>query len=326
MSLDKKPLLVILGPTATSKTDLALSLARKFNGELVSCDSRQVYKGLDIGTGKMPLNGRLKIEDRRWIVDGIPIHMYDVVYPKRQYSVARFAKDAGRIVEDIYTREKLPILVGGTGLYIKALVEGLSNLSFPVDLNLRKKLSEFSKENLQVTLKKISPERWKKMNYSDRQNPRRLIRAIELATSSRRSPFGHLRGGPASYETLKIGLTAARETLYKKADERVVTRINHGMIDEAKKLHDKGLSFKRMKQLGLEYGILAHYLTGGIKKTELIKALQVKIHGYIRRQLTWFKKEKNVYWFDIIDKQYSDKIEKMVSIWYDSFRTHATKN
>ncbi len=311
-------LLVILGPTATGKTDLALKLAKRFNGELVSCDSRQVYRGLDIGTGKMPSAGRWKIEDGRWIVNGIPIHMYDVVDPKDQYNVARFAKDARGIIEDIYTRKKLPILVGGTGLYIKAIVEGLSNLGVLVNLDLRKKLEKLSKADLQIKLQKISPEKWDKMNYSDRQNPRRLIRAIELEISPRRSPFGHLRGGLMSYDTLKIGLTAPRKILYRRADERVNSRIKQGMINEAKTLRMNGLSLKRMKQLGLEYGVLADYLEGEIDSPSLFaRRLASKIHGYARRQTTWFKKEKQVFWFDITEREYIHKIEKLIRRWYD---------
>src|SRR3989344_1102266 len=210
MFLNKKQLLVILGPTATGKTDLAISLAKKFNGELVSCDSRQVYMGLDIGTGKLP-GGRWKMEDGKWIVNGISIHLYDVVDPKTQYSVAHFVKDAGRVIENIRKRGKLPIIVGGTGLYLKALLYGLSNLAVPADKSLRKKLEKLSREDLQIKLQKISPEKWKSLNYSDRQNPRRLVRAIELEISSRRSPFDHLRGDLADYEVLKIGLTAPRE-------------------------------------------------------------------------------------------------------------------
>lgn len=305
-------LLVILGPTATGKTDLALKLAKKFNGELVSCDSRQVYRSLDIGTGKMPSKkSKLIKQDGQWIINGINVWMYDVVNPKRQYNVARFAKDAERIVADIYKRKKLPILVGGTGLYIKAIVEGLSNLSLPVNLDLRKKLEKLSKADLQIKLQKISPEKWDKMNYSDRQNPRRLIRAIELAGTQSTKVIGQ------NYDTLKIGLTAPREILYLRIDESVLSRINQGMLEETKKLQSNGLSVRRMKQLGLEYGVMADYLSGNVNKDQLIKIMQEKIHGFARRQLTWFKKAKDVFWFDITEREYTHKIEKLIGKWYD---------
>ncbi len=329
--------LVILGPTSTGKTDLALLLAKKFNGELVACDSRQVYKGLDIGTGKMP-SGKWKVEDGRWKkgkgwweIDGTKIWMYDVVNTRKQYTVYDYVKDAGMVVEDIRKRGKLPIIVGGTGLYLKALLEGLPNLTIKMNPKLRKKLSKLSLQQLQERLKEISPKKWGSMNSSDRQNPRRLVRAIEIVLTdftseeslraswvSNGDQFA-LRAEPirGSLETLKIGLTAPREILYQRIDERVTERVNQDMIEEAKKLHRADLTFRRMRQFGLEYGILADYLEGKIPdQKELIKVLQGKIHGYARRQITWFKKEKGVSWFDITASKFSIKVENLVAKWY----------
>ena len=166
--------LVILGPTATGKTDLALILANKFNGELVSCDSRQIYRGLDIGTGKYP-NSKLQITKSKgfWEIEGIRVWMYDVISPKKQYTVADYVKNADRVIRDIGKRGKLPIVVGGSGLYLKALLEGLPNLAIPIDRNLRKELEILTLEQLQMRLKKLSPERWNLLNDSDRQNKRR---------------------------------------------------------------------------------------------------------------------------------------------------------
>lgn len=319
-----KGMLVILGPTSTGKTDLALQLASKFQGELVSVDSRQVYKGLDIGTGKLP-GQEVKVEKAKgfWEMDEVKVRMYDVANPKRQYTVFDYVKDTGRIINDILRRGKLPIIVGGTGLYLKALLKGLPNLAIPVDKNLRKKLEKFSKEQLQEKLQQISPNKWKSLNESDRQNPRRLVRAIELATMRDKNATAvdlmlTTISADLLADTLKIGLTAPREILYKRIDERVVSRIDQGMLDEAEELHKKGLTFKRMRQLGLEYGILADYMENKIKnKEELIKLLQGKIHGYARRQITWFKKEKEVFWFDITEEGFAEKIEKLVIKWYD---------
>ncbi len=333
-----KKLLVILGPTATGKTDLALKLAKKFNGELISCDSRQVYKGLDIGTGKMPINvnretisNKLEIENLKfkieqgkgyWIINGIRIWMYDVVDPKKQYSVADYIKEAPLAIKQIRAKGKLPIIVGGTGLYLKALLEGLPNLSIPVDQALRKQLQKLSLDKLQEKLQIVSIKGWKKMNQSDRGNTRRLIRAIELSTLS---PIGKSPRtlSLARDDIMKIGLIAPREILYKKVDHRVIERIDQGMIDEAKSLHKNGLTYKRMKQLGLEYGVLADYLEGHItgndlqnKQSLLARRLASKIHGYVRRQLTWFKKEKNTFWFNIAEKNSSVNVEKMIVKWY----------
>ena len=311
------PLLVILGPTATGKTELALRLASLAQGELVSCDSRQIYTGLDIGTGKMPSTGRWKIEDGRWIVNGIPIHLYDVVEPNIQYSVADYVSDANKVISGIEKRGKLPIIVGGTGLYLKALLEGLPNLSIPVNKNLRKSLQKLSKAKLQKKLQETSIDRWKSLNESDRENPRRLVRAIELVLTPPPRSHGYL-GGAA--EILKIGLIAPREVLYKRVDESVLRRIDQGMIDEA-----RTLSLKRLRELGLEYGVLADYLEDKIKtREELLKILQGRIHGYVRRQLTWFKKDKDINWFDITTSDYQERIAKLVSDWYNE--VNETKN
>lgn len=317
--------LIILGPTATGKTDIGLYLAKKFNGELVACDSRQVYKGLDIGTGKLPSDPTYEVKRTgpcrsRWEIDGIKIWMYDVVSPKKQYTVADYVKDASRVVSDITKRGKLPIIVGGTGLYLKALLEGLANLSVPIDKKLRKSLEKLSLNELQKKLQEINSGKWELMNRSDRQNPRRLVRAIELSVvvnSKSRLP----RHFVPRNDVLRIGLTAPRDTLYKSVDLRVSSRINQGMVEEAKRLHKEGLSLKRMKQLGLEYGVLADYLTGVIKgvwgNQGLVKVMQSKIHRFVRRQQTWFKKEKDIEWFDMTDKHYISMVEKLVKRWYD---------
>ncbi len=314
-------LFVILGPTSTGKTDMALNLAKKFNGELVSCDSRQVYKGLDIGTGKMPARYvKVKKDERSWEMDGIKVWMYDVVSPKIQYTVADYVKDASGVIRDIQESGKLPIIVGGTGLYLKALLDGLPNLSVPIDQKLRKGLEHLNLNQLQKKLKEISSKRWGIMNNSDQQNPRRLIRAIELELGKENREVERrlgTQGLTKEFNILKIGLTAKREILYRRSDERVLNRIKLGMIEEAERLKSDGLSFKRMKQLGLEYGVLADFLDGKIKtQEEFAKNLQIKIHGYIKRQSTWFKKEKAVIWFDINKKSLVDEVEKLVGKWY----------
>lgn len=311
-------LLCIVGPTSTGKTDLAIYIAKKLNGEIISADSRQVYKGLDIGTGKMSSEG-LSVTKKQncWEIDGIKIWMYDVVDPNIQYTVSRFVKDANFFLENVVTSGKLPIIVGGTGLYIKAITEGLPNLEVPIDKNLRIKLENLSLLDLQNKLKKISIEKWNSMNYSDQQNPRRLVRAIELYMLKKGIKIK--KKMKSKYDILKIGLTASRGVLYKRSDERVIKRINKGMIDEALSLQEQGMSFQRFKQLGLEYGVLADYLDGKINSKDiLINTLQLKIHGYIRRQQTWFKKEENVHWFNIISKDCFNKIEKNVRKWYDT--------
>lgn len=319
-----KKILVILGPTATGKTDLALDLAQKFNGELISCDSRQVYVGLDIGTGKLP-SGKWKIEDGRWKkekgyweMDGIKIWMYDVCDPKIQFTVKDYVDQASIILEDILKRGKLPIIVGGTGLYLKALLEGLPNLAIPVDERLREELKKLSLEELQMRLQVLSLTKWKNLNESDQKNPRRLIRAIEIVSTnhtSEESLRATIRGGS---KTLKIGLTAPQDLLKKRIFDRLLTRLNQGLTPEARWLHKQGLSYKRMKELGLEYGILADLLQKKINKDRFVQILGTKICQYAKRQRAWFKKEKDIIWFDISDKEMPAKVEKRLASWYHS--------
>lgn len=311
-----KQLLVIMGLTSTGKTDLALKLAKKFNGELVACDSRQVYKGLNIGTGKLPGEDvNIKKGKGFWEMDGVTVWMYDEVDFKNQYTVYDYVKDADKIINQILKRGKLPIVVGGTGLYLKALLGGLPNLAIPLDKNLRRELSNLTIKQLQQRLRKQDKSKWKGLNESDRQNPRRLTRAIEI-TLGKPQRRGLSKNLLKNFNILKIGLTAPREILYKRIDERVINRLDQGMIEESEKLHKRGLSFERMKQLGLEYGILADYLQGKISKIELVKVLQGKIHGYARRQITWFRREKNVLWFDRTQSYWREQVENKVSSWY----------
>lgn len=324
--MEDNKILVILGPTSTGKTDLALKFAKKFNGGLIACDSRQVYVGLDIGTGKLP-SAKFQKHDRFWEINDIKIWMYDVVDPKRQYTVYDYVKDANGVINDIFERGKLPIIVGGTGLYLKALLEGLSNLSIPVDKRLRQELDKLSLIRLQEKLKKISSEKWTSLNYSDRQNPRRLIRAIEIASTNltseeslppplelRRTGRVTVRGG---FKTLKIGLTAPREVLYKKINDKVLEWIKERIVDEVSKLIKKGLSKKRLMELGLEYAVVVEYLDKKISLDQMIEKMQNKVRQYAKRQIIWFKKEKEVCWFDISHKNYIDKVENLVAKWYD---------
>lgn len=320
-------LLVILGPTTTGKTDLAFKLAKKFGVELVACDSRQVYKGLDIGTGKLPKlklrikNQELRLEKKKgfWEIEGVRIWMYDMVLLNKQYTVADYVKDANRVINDIEKRGKLPIIVGGTGLYAKALIEGLSSLEAPINKKLRQKLNFLSLKQLQKKLQKIAFEKWQSLNHSDKNNPRRLVRAIELKVSRKNlGDKGNLgnQGLAKKFDILKIGLNASRDILYEKINKRVYEWIEEGILEEVKNLRKKGMSGKRFKELGLEYAVAVEFMEGKIDFDEMLEKMKSKVRQYAKRQRIWFKREKNIFWFDISDKDYFNKVENFITKWY----------
>lgn len=312
-----KKILVILGPTATGKTDLALNLADKLNGELVACDSRQVYRGLDIGAGKMPgEDAEVLRGDGFWEINGVKVWVYDVCDPRERYDVSKYIKDATKDINEVTDRGKLPIIVGGTGLYLKGLLEGFSNFNKKTNEKLRGELEKLSKEGLQEKLSLLSPTIFSNLNNSEKNNPRRLIRHIEILLN--KNDKNYLECLACKFHMLRIGLMSSREVLNARIDRRVLKRINQGMIQEVDGLLKSGLSYERLQELGLEYRIISDYLTGKISsKEELINQLQKKIHQYAKRQMTWFKRENAVFWFDISDKGYERKVERKVLDWYN---------
>lgn len=335
--MNKQKLLVILGPTATGKTDLAFYLAKKFNGELIACDSRQVYAGLDVGTGKAP-NGQWAINNEQWEkgkgywkIGGIRVWMYDMVLLNKQYTVADYVKDANRVVNDIEKRGKLSIIVGGTGLYAKALIEGLSSLGTPINKKLRQQLNFLSLQQLQKKLQKIALEKWQSLNHSDKNNPRRLVRAIELKVSRKNlGDKGNLgnQGLAKKFDILKIGLNASRDILYEKINKRIYEWIEKGILEEVKNLRKEGMSGKRFKELGLEYAVVMEFMEGKIDFDEMLEKMKSKVRQYAKRQMVWFKREKNIFWFDISDKDCLNKVENFITKWYHQFKItkYAAKN
>ncbi len=284
----KKPsklpkILAIVGPTASGKSALAVNLAKTFNGEVISADSRQVYVGLDIGTGKITTKEMF----------GIPHHLLDVADPKKQFTVSDYKKLADQAIADVLARGKLPILCGGTGFYIEAVAKNVLLPDVPVNPDLRKKLSKKTAAQLFTILKKLDPKRAEAVG---RYNGVRLIRAIEIAKTLGKVP--PVTAQP-KYHVITIGLKVEKEKLKKKIHNRLISRIKNGMISEAKKLHQKGLSWKRMNELGLEYRALALHLTGKLTEQQLIETLDRQIYQYARRQTQWFKRDKSIIWFEV---------------------------
>lgn len=317
----KKKLLVILGPTATGKTDVGLSMAKKFNGEIISCDSRQVYKKLDIGTGKLPTdNVTVERGEGYWKMDGVVVWMYDVVNIADSFSLYNYIKLVQEIEEGIFTREKLPIVVGGTGLYLKGLLKTLEYVNTPENEKVRLELSSLSLENLQKKLRILSPSYYSTLNNSELNNKRRLIRKIELLNMNPHidTEYNSSLKSSSHYDSvLKIGLTLPRPLLYKRIDERLDKRIIQGLIEEGRLLIKEGVSYSRLRDLGLEYKYLAFFLEGKITEDQFRDQLKYKIHQYAKRQMTWFKKEDDVIWIDITQKNWFKKVENLVSDWYN---------
>jgi tRNA dimethylallyltransferase len=274
-------LIVIVGPTASGKSDFAVRLAKKIKGEIISADSRQVYKGLDIGTGKIT-KGEMK---------GVPHHLLDVAHPKKQFSVANYVEHAYKALNTILEKGKTPIIVGGTGFYIQAFVDGVVLPEVPPNKKLRTQLEKKSADELYSMIERLDPKRAKVL---DPKNVRRLIRAIEIAQSLGYVP--KITQNPLPYETVFIGLRVSPEELKKKIRVRLIKRLRNGMIAEAERLHARGLSWKRMDELGLEYRYLAFYLQGKMTRREMVEKLATEIWRYSRRQMTWFKKDKRITW------------------------------
>lgn len=290
---NRQKIILILGPTATGKSDLAVKIALKHRGEVISADSRQVYKELDIGTGKIT-----KEE-----MQGIHHWLLDVVNPQKTFSVADYKKLADEKIKTILKRSKLPIIVGGTGFYIQSIVDDLILPEVPADDNLRKELSTKSLEELVSILEELDPERAKAI---DTKNKVRLIRAIEISKTLGKVPL--VKKVESQYDFLQIGLILSPEEIKKKIKKRLLSRIKIGMIEEAEKLHKKGLSFERMRELGLEYRYLADLLEKRISKKEFILKLETAIYQYSKRQMTWFKRDKNIKWFNPKDKKNIDSL------------------
>ncbi len=279
----KEKVLIIVGPTASGKSDLAVKLAKKLKAEVISADSRQVYKGLNVGTGKIT-----KKE-----MQGVPHHLLDVADPKKQFSVAQYKKLAEEKIEDILKRKKFPIIVGGTGFYIDAITGAVSLPDVPPNKKLRATLEKKSLETLFALLQKKDPMRAKSI---DKRNKVRLIRALEIITALGKVPIQAISSPLTAYSYMWIGLKPDQKILEKKILERLIKRLP-GMIREAKKLHAGGLSYKRMEELGLEYRYLARLLQKKISKEEFIAQLFLEIKKYAKRQMVWFKRNKEIEWF-----------------------------
>lgn len=320
-------ILVILGPTSSGKSDIAIKIAKKFNGEIISADSRQIYRGMDVGTGKIPRDRKLSKKlalgnsessargrknpsfdsKKIYFSHGIPHHMIDIISPRTDYNVAKFKNQAEKIIEDISKHGKLPIICGGTGFWIQAVVDNVDLPEVKPDWSLRKKLEIYPAKKLFAILKKIDSER--AVNI-DPKNKVRLIRAIEICKSIGKVPKNSYALRIARYKTLQIGLKLSRDKLYKNIEERVKNRFKQGMVKEVEKLYKERLPWKKIQSFGLAYFWIPLYLQNKLSKKELFEKVIQAEKKYAKRQLTWFKRDQRIRWI----KNYSEA-EKLTRIF-----------
>ncbi len=395
--MNSNKLITICGPTCSGKTSLAIKLCNEFNGETVSADSRQVYKYMDIGTGKLPLKYQISkslpsrqagkcqnIEDNYntdslWCVEGVNVHGYDLVEPNERFSAGDFKEYAQNKFQELWGQAKLPFLVGGTGFYISAALGEIELSGVPANPELRKKLNNLETEELTEILEELDQNRLKEI---DKNNPRRLIRAIEIAIADKQekqsstrkqkdnlqrsglqgSPLrrcvsevarlirnlnkrprdeprtknnilvllkrarrrlrrrgfqkaDHIKSEPR-LNSLKIGLKAPRRILYQRADNWAEEVVEQGLVEEVKTLIEMG--YKNTKPMqGLIYLTVVEYLEGKKTKQEMLQRIKWDLHKYIRRQLTWFERDKDINWLDISKPGFDTKAITLVESYLE---------
>ena len=299
---------IILGPTSSGKTSLALSLCEKFDGEIISADSRQVCKFMDIGTGKVPVKSDINVQRcaDHWKFNNIKIWGYDLVDPGKYFSGYDFADYALKKAKEILEKGKTVFLVGGTGFYIDLFTGKIKPSNVLPDMDLRSSLEQSSLSNLQNKLKKMSKDVYDQI---DQKNKVRLIRAIEKESSVdvREETLPYIKNAKFNY----IGLTSARESLYKRTDDWVNEIWRGGLIEEVKSLVEMGYE-NSPKIKGIVYKEVFDYLEGVLTKPEAIQKTKFNLHSYIRRQQTWFKKNNLIEWFDISKDDFKEIIYNRV--------------
>jgi len=277
-------LIAILGPTASGKTGLAARLAHKFSGEIVSADSRQVYRGMDIGTGK---------DLAEYEIDGqaIPCHLIDVVEPTEDFDLADYQKRAFAAIDSVLKKSKPPFLVGGSGLYLQAVVDGYILPQARPDADKRRARERMTTQGLFQELRALNPGFANNLNQSDRNNPRRLVRYLEVAEQKDSSLQTSKK---ARYNTLLLGIAPEQEELENKIYSRLMERLEkEDMIGEVERLNHQGVSWQKLVKFGLEYKWIAYYLQNRMDYDEMIAKLFNDIRKFAKRQLTWFKRWEN---------------------------------
>ena len=303
-------MITILGPTASGKTSVAARLAAEVGGEIISADSRQVYRRMDIGTGK-------DLAD--YLVDGqpIPYHLIDIREPGTKYNLFEYQQDFYDVYQDIRHRGVVPILCGGTGLYIEAVLKGYKLSPVPQNQELRDSLEGKSLSELTEMLKELKEKNGSNMhNTTDVDSCQRAIRAIEIETYNLEHPTPRRELPPV--ESLIIGINIDREARREKITRRLKARLEEGMVDEVKALLDEGIPADDLIYYGLEYKFLTEYLTGVTSYDEMTKRLEIAIHQFAKRQMTWFRGMERrgfkIHWIDAMLPM-EEKIERIKQLW-----------
>ena len=290
-------LVVILGTNASGKSDLGIRLAKLFGGEIVSADSRQVYRGLDLGTGKITPAQAATVRH----------HMIDVADVAESYSLAQYQRAAYSALDAISSAGKLPFLVGGTGLYINAIVQGYQLVEVPPNDPLRAELESLSLAQLVERLERADPNAAIRI---DKSNPRRLIRAIEIASAGYADSAS--RKNSPRYHCLQLGLAWPREILVERIEKRLQERLDQGMIDEVVALRSSGVSDIRLDKLGLEYRYIARFLRGELGALDDLRTeLGIAIRQFAKEQLTWFKRDSRIIWLDPFKDPFREAVQRI---------------
>ncbi|MFV8827238.1 tRNA (adenosine(37)-N6)-dimethylallyltransferase MiaA [Alkalihalobacterium sp. APHAB7] len=296
----KEKLVVIVGPTAVGKTKMGIELAKRFNGEIISGDSMQIYKEMDIGTAKV------KIEE----MDGIPHHLLDIKEPTEPFSVAEFKDLVQPLIKSLNAQGKLPFIVGGTGLYINSVIQDFNFADTSTDLQFREEMEKFVEEHgveqLHQQLKDVDSVSYTSIHPN---NYRRVIRALEVLklTGKTLSEYQQSQTQESPYDYVFIGLTMDRDVLYERINDRVDLMIEYGLIEEAKRLYDLGVRECQSVQ-AIGYKEIYEYIEGRVSKEEAIEILKRNSRRYAKRQYTWFRNKADVHWFDMTNANFNKKI------------------
>ena len=305
-----KKMITILGPTASGKTALAVALASAVDGEIISADSRQVYRGMDIGTGK-------DLDEYIYENRSIPYHLIDICDPGTKYNLFRYQEDFLQAYNNIQEHEHIPVLCGGTGLYIESVLKGYSLSPVPQNNQLREQLAGSSLPELTAILERLKTKTGNKMhNKTDVDSVQRAIRAIEIESYNIEHPVPERNFSPI--DSLIIGVDIDRELRRAKITKRLEERLNNGMVDEIKRLLAEGISSEDLIYYGLEYKYVTEYVVGKISYQEMFRQLEIAIHQFAKRQMTWFRGMERrgfmIHWLDAMLSM-DEKVRQIKSLY-----------